>query len=106
MAISKKKSRKIVVDGQAYRWAVSEDSGYSVVVVQSDLGSGQKLEALLDWACRTSTATGAGVRIPEITPAMVSQLVRSALREGWRSEARGVPPLKKRLLPDGCLVDR
>jgi len=49
MALSKKKSRAIAVDGEDYRWSFSPDSGFSIIVVQAAMGTGQKLEVYIHW---------------------------------------------------------
>ncbi|MCP5031606.1 MAG: hypothetical protein GY939_07350 [Actinomycetia bacterium] len=86
MALSRKKSRQIVVEGISYRWAVSMDSGYDVVVVQHDSGTGQRLEA------QTSLWRRPGEH-RRITPAGVSALITYALTNGWVPDSLG-PPMR------------
>lgn len=45
MALAKKGSRRITVDGVLYRWVLSPDDGYMVLVTESADASGQRLEA-------------------------------------------------------------
>jgi hypothetical protein len=99
MALSKKGSRAIVVGGDSYRWAVSEDSGYSVLVAQNAEGSGQKLEVTVEWQ-----DTDAGSGPPPITPAMVASVVEAALAQGWDTDARAKGAFARRLQSDGTLV--
>ena len=47
MAISRRKSRKIVVDHQEFRWSPSQDLGFVVLLVQLSYGSEKKLEVVI-----------------------------------------------------------
>lgn len=49
MALAKKGSRTLITGGVQYRWVVSPDSGYMVLVVIDDESSGQKLEVQMDY---------------------------------------------------------
>lgn len=75
VSLSKKGSRLITVEGVAYRWSFSQDSGYAVVVLQHGAGTGQRVEAQTgsrDW----------GDKRP-VTPAGVARLITFALTQGW-----------------------
>jgi hypothetical protein len=45
MSLARKGSRSIAVGGQKFRWAVSPDSGYMVLVAELADEPGQRLEA-------------------------------------------------------------
>ncbi len=87
MAMSKKSSRSISVDGHSYRWAVSEDSGYSVLVVQDGSGKGSKLEVQVPWA---ASDIGADIGPVAVTPAKVVSAIQQALRLGWDPQVRDI----------------
>ncbi|MGA5816508.1 hypothetical protein ACPC54_01400 [Kitasatospora sp. NPDC094028] len=78
MAIARKGTRGIVVDGVRYRWVVSPggEAGVGVVVLGED-GDGQRVVAWFEH----------GV---VVTPGLVAGVVREALlRHGWTPRARG-----------------
>lgn len=80
MALSKKKSRPITVDGQDFRWQFYEDSGFSSVTVQFASGSGQKLVVQIPGP--------AHIHDP-VTPAIVEHLIVSSMKLGWRPMQNG-----------------
>ena len=45
MTLARNGTRKIVVGAESYRWVVSPDDGYLVLVVESADDPGQKVEA-------------------------------------------------------------
>jgi hypothetical protein len=49
MALSKRNSRTIHIDGVEYRWAVSPDSGCMWLIVELAASPGQRIEALFDY---------------------------------------------------------
>lgn len=80
MALSKAKSRPIVVGGEAYRWAFFQDSGYDSVTVQRAIGHGRKLALQVEW-----------VRASPVTPAFVARAIEFALAAGWVPSESGAP---------------
>ncbi len=46
--LSKKRSRKIHVDDEAYRWSIASDGQWVTLVVQDELSNGQRLEIIID----------------------------------------------------------
>jgi hypothetical protein len=92
MAISKKYSRRIVVDGVAYRWRVMPEVEYDgylhdgllLVNVWSEEGSKQVLRL------RGGSHPMRRVAAPEviITPRRVAAGIRAALRAGWPTGKR------------------
>jgi hypothetical protein len=88
MAISKKYSRRIVVDGVAYRWRVPPEVEYDqtghdgllIVNVWHEGSSGQPLR-LLGGPHPMRTQAPPGV---VVTPQRVAAGIRAALRAGWQ----------------------
>ena len=93
MALPKKKTRGIEVDGAAYRWLVSCRRGMIHVSVQRSDGEGQLLQAELS-PHRTYLPgqTGGWTRVGQgrtVTPKLVSHLIRHARKNGWQPETPG-----------------
>jgi hypothetical protein len=95
MAIRKKGSRRIVVDGAEYRWRVRQKPTYMqgafacsfVVSIQSFEAPGQVLLASAgarpnNWIEVSSTA---------VTPARIAATIRAALCAGWKPTKSGSP---------------
>jgi hypothetical protein len=88
MAISKKYSRRIVVDGIAYRWRVPPEVEYDqtghdglvIVNVWLEEGAGQTLRLLGSSHPMRNAAEPASV----ITPQRVAAGIRAALLAGWQ----------------------
>ncbi len=89
MGLAKKGSRTIAVNGSTYRWVVSADSGFMTIVVELDLGQGQRMEASVSY--RDDDATGQRARI---TPKVVQRAIDLALAEGWSPQQSGLSPFK------------
>lgn len=102
MALSKKSSRILETETAQYRWAVSEDSGYSILVVQDSEGTGQKLEVQIRWP-DPSVAADTHQQIPPITPGMVADIVKTALTDGWVPRRAVGAPFSRRLEENGAL---
>lgn len=91
MALSRRSSREILLDGVSYRWAVSIDSGFGVVVIQHGSGSGQRLEAQISpWNHGDDRS---------VTPRGIATLVSYGLSHGWDPETSG-PPLQLKNVSD------
>lgn len=90
--LSKKNSRIIDVEGQKYRWSVSGDSGFNVLVVQHAETNGQRLEILMPLTEESTNSP--------ITPASVAQATKDALEIGW-TPLKKAPPLELSLNADG-----
>ena len=72
MAIAKKGARRIVVEGESYRWIVSPDDEPGLgIIVEKDNSYGQRLIA---WVEHGSI----------ITPAIVRKAILYALTQGWK----------------------
>ena len=98
MSLAAKNSRAIDVDGKAYRWAVSPDSGYNVLVVQAADGSGAKLLTTVDYS-GTHYASADENGSLAITPALVVSIIRQAREYGWQPNQTG-NDFACRLMPD------
>ncbi len=96
MALSRKHSRAIEVDGEQYRWAISPDSDFYVLVVQLGSGRGTRLEIIVDVddhpLTEKSSSVGHGSSDQLIlTPLLVGELIRSARSIGWEPNSLGAP---------------
>ncbi|MEL6922796.1 MAG: hypothetical protein AAFO94_02030 [Bacteroidota bacterium] len=108
MSLSKRKSRIINVDNQAYRWSPSLDSGFVVLVVQHHSGHGSRLEIIISDDKHIVIENGSySISMGEpnqliITPALVALMIRSSLELGWQPEENG-PPLQLTLSEAGLV---
>ncbi len=97
MGISKRKSRKIVVDGHNYRWSPSQDSGYMVLVVQDYSGNGKKLEVVISDDRNIVIENGSySIEVGDskkliITPKLVENIIRDSIKIGWNPHVAGPP---------------
>jgi len=110
MTLSKRKSRTIVVDENEFRWSPSQDSGYMVLVVQSISGEGRKLEVIISDDKNIIIENGSysiengETNKLKITPKLVQQVIRDALKIGWIPTEMG-PPVELSLI-NGALEIR
>ncbi|ALN58445.1 hypothetical protein GLE_3098 [Lysobacter enzymogenes] len=94
MAIASKGSRRIVVDGQAYRWAVRSRPTYTqglgaplaFAVQQVGAGEGQILHVV---AAAARPDHWLGEPVATIAPAQVAAAIRLGLEAGWTPAAPG-----------------
>jgi hypothetical protein len=94
MAIPKKGSRKIMVDGRRFRWFVRRKPSYSQALGESLLSfaveladqPAQVLHVYLD-AARPDAWINAGP--VTISPGLVAVVIRQAVRDGWMPETAG-----------------
>jgi len=89
MALAKKGSRKIVVDGHSYRWVFFENSGWNDITVQSNSGLGAKLVVQCMWDKFDNKAQGVRGWYSPIAPKEVSNFIRKAKIAGWNPEKLG-----------------
>ena len=91
MGLAKKGSRTISVDGELYRWVVSPDDGYCVVVVEHATNPGQRLAVHCDPYPDVGHVKTNEPSAPKthrtIGPGAVARLIRSALSQGWVSQS-------------------
>lgn len=102
MAIAKKGSRIIVIDGVRYRWRVSPDDGFMDLVAEHASAPGQRLSVQIDYEDeRRPIGKGAFATKQgrSIDPGTVHVVILSAIAQGWDPESRG-PPLRFRFQGD------
>ena len=104
MALPRKGTRSITVDGTAYRWTVSPDSGYMVLVVELAREPGQRLLANFEYGDVYAPAGANAVHIvaqrTTLTPGVVARTIREGLRRGWLPAEPVQAPLRLSFLPD------
>lgn len=96
MTISRKGSRRVVVDAVPYRWTVRPSPGYAQALAQNPLSFAVANEAspgstLIVQISGPRPANWLKEPGATVTPALVQQAVRSALARGWRATERGAP---------------
>lgn len=96
MAIPKKGSRAIVVEGESYRWTVRRRPSYIQAISQGPLSFAVELET----SGQTTLVVTVNVSRPDnwvgspskaITPATVEGAIRKALQQGWQPSENGSP---------------
>jgi hypothetical protein len=98
MAITKRGSRRIVVDGARYRWTVRRKPSYSQALAESRLTFAVELETANGSVLVVDTGTARSdnlLKAPTsvVTPKLVEQSVRAAIAKGWRPAVKGKPHL-------------
>ncbi|GAB2888953.1 hypothetical protein ACCI51_19170 [Microbulbifer echini] len=94
MAISKKGSRKIIVDSVEYRWTIRSKPTYSQGAFGDDMTAavelaecpGQVLSITFPWI-RCDSWIG-NLEKP-VTPKDIEASIQTALQNGWRPELKG-----------------
>lgn len=89
MALAKKESRMLVTGDVRYRWVVSPDSGFMVLVVIDDESSGQKLEVQMDYDDLSMPQ-----KHRQITPSLVLGCIEEALQRGWQPRTPDLKPFR------------
>lgn len=99
MALPKKTSRSINVDGQSYRWMIRDNGDHYLLAIQHASGRGQKLTLSL-------YAEGRRIDLPalEVTPGLVEKIIREGLKMGWQPERLGSPQ-SMRIRQGDALID-
>jgi len=111
MALSNRKSRKIIVDNEPYRWSPSQDSGYMILVVQHESGKGKKLEVVISDDKNIVVENGSySIEVGDtdkliITPKLVQKIILDAIRMGWNATELG-PPVELSLENSALIVRR
>ncbi|KOP67234.1 hypothetical protein AMS62_19765 [Bacillus sp. FJAT-18019] len=94
MTISKRNSRRIVVNGEYFRWAISLGSGYLTLVVEHETIKGQKIEVYIE-----SDINNVWVNFPYVEnmnmrlvkPSSVREIIVEAINMGWNYKLPGSP---------------
>ena len=81
------------MSGIVYRWVVSPDSGYAVVVVEHELNPGERLYGYCnpypDPRSSDSGEPPLNTIHQTISPRAVTRLIRAALERGWQPVKKG-----------------
>lgn len=98
MGLAKRGTRRLVVDSVAYRWVVSPDDGYMVLVAELADAPGQRLEAFFRYH-DIYEPQGAGVlrvvgQRRAIRPGVVRAVIEAALGRGWQPSQLGLPAFR------------
>jgi len=88
MSLAAKGSRPITVDGDTYRWVVSPDSGYNVIVVQAATGDGAKLMVYVSYGTIRFASADADGQLA-VTPALVTSIIRQGRQNGCQPDQNG-----------------
>jgi len=94
MGLSKRKSRKINVDGHDYLWSPSKDSGYVILLVQDSSGKGAKLEIVISNDKNIIIENGSySIEVGDanktiITPKLVEKMIKDSINMGWKPLVR------------------
>ena len=98
MGLAMKGTRRITIGGCAYRWLVSPDDGYLIVVVELADEPGQRLEAFFHYH---DSLVLADQGVPQIAgqrrtirPGVVRTVIEMAIGHGWRPYQKGLPAFR------------
>jgi len=94
MALAKRSSRTITVDGSEYRWAVSPDSGYMWLVVELAAQPGQRIQASFDYHDVVQADGLITGQRRSVSPGVVRAVILHALANGWHPERHGLKPFR------------
>lgn len=94
MTLNKKSSRIITIDQESYRWTISPDSGFIILVAEHAKVQGKRLEVYI-----TSDINNYWVNFPEVNemnirvikPNDVKSIISQALNQGWDPKEKGKP---------------
>jgi hypothetical protein len=108
MAIAKRGSRRIVVDGVKYRWTVRRKPSYGQAIAETPLTFAVELETAKGSVLVVDTGSARPDNWVEatsstVTPKLVEQCIREAVAKGWRPAAKG-KPLTLRVQPNSALL--
>jgi len=88
MGLSKKGTRRISVKGVPYRWVVSPNNGYMVLVAERTEDPGQRLEVFFKYYDLKVPAEPGAYRIVRqrrsISSGVVRVVILAALQLGWQ----------------------
>jgi hypothetical protein len=105
MAITKKGSRRIVVESVPYRWMIRPSPTKMQGIAQSPLSFAVELES----GGRTTLVVTVDASRPDnwigamsgtVSPAVVESAIRRALHQGWNPTVKGSPYALEVLIPE------
>ncbi|SDT24418.1 hypothetical protein SAMN05444162_3534 [Paenibacillaceae bacterium GAS479] len=94
MAMSKKNSRTIMVANETYKWTISPNSGYVVLVVELEMGVGRRIEVYINSDINDFWANFPHINnldLKVIKPGDVKNIIIQALKDGWGPKEKGKP---------------
>jgi len=94
MALSKRKSRTISVNGVKYRWALSPDSGCMWLIIEDADSPGQLVEARFDIHDAVAPDGRLSSQRACVSPGVVRTIILHALHRGWHPQQRGLKALR------------
>ena len=94
MAITKKGSRRIVVDTMSYRWTIRPRPTYVQALAQAHMSFAVELESggqttLLVTVDVARPDNWMGAETQSVSPSIVARAIRQALSQGWYPADRG-----------------
>lgn len=92
MAFTRKKKRRIVVDGYLLYWVATGDDGWINLSIMSDVEGAGLVLASFDYHHVQVPLPNGGFRLTDqfvITPYIAAQVARLALDEGWKPCEKG-----------------
>ena len=107
MAIPKKGSRKIVVDGSTYRWLIRKRASYDQVCFDGRINLAIELDekrcrTLIIYTDRTHPNNIGITEVIPVTPADIENWIREAHKLGWQSNQVG--PQMHVVIEEGRMV--
>jgi len=85
MGIPNKRSRRIVVDEQNYRYIITGNDGYIDLILESDEVDGQRLTVSFNY----NPDEVWGKQTAQITPSVVKQVINYGLKNEWTPTEKG-----------------
>lgn len=92
MTLSRKKSRKIVVGNENFRWVISPDGGYIVFVAEHYEFNGRKIQVYINsdidqfWVDFPNCE---GMDLKIIKPKDAESIISQAITYGWNPKEKG-----------------
>jgi hypothetical protein len=94
MALPKKKSRPITIDGVTYRWLVGPNDGYNVFVAEKEETKKSRIEVYFETDINkfwVEFPYVEGLNLKIIKPKDAEIIIRQALESGWDPDVKGAP---------------
>lgn len=94
MTLSKKSSRRIVVNEENYRWTISPSSNYIVLIAEYEEVKGRRLEVKIQ-----TDIDSFWINFPKVSdlnlkivyPKEVAIIISTAIKQGWDPHEKGSP---------------